>query len=155
MTDYKLLAEQSRSLISGEPYLTADLANISALIYNSLADLNWAGFYLVNNDKLILGPFQGKPACIEIPLGRGVCGTAVAENRTQLVPDVSLFPGHIACDCDSKSEIVVPIRASGRVVAVLDIDSPVLSRFDEDDKEGLESIAAIIESELATLFVQE
>ena len=110
-----------------------------------LEDINWAGFYLMEEGKLVLGPFQGKPACIEIPLGKGVCGTAAAERKTQLVSDVHAFPGHIACDCASNSEIVVPILAGGEVRAVLDIDSPSFGRFTEEDREGLESFVRILE----------
>ena len=149
MTDYKELSEQLRALISGVPHRTANLANASALIFNTLEDLNWAGFYLMEEGKLVLNAFQGKPACIEIPVGRGVCGTAVAEKKTQLVPDVHDFPGHIACDGASNSEIVVPLfDRDGEVVGVLDIDSPLLSRFDETDKVGLEELARIIEKEM-------
>ena len=147
MTDYKELSEQLHALIDGIPHRTANLANASALIFNTLEDLNWAGFYLMEDGKLVLNAFQGKPACIEIAVGKGVCGTAVAEKRTQLVPDVHAFPGHIACDGASNSEIVVPLfDKGGEVVGVLDIDSPILARFDEYDRSGLERIAAIIES---------
>ena len=149
MTDYKELSEQLRALICGVPHRTANLANASALIFNTLEDLNWAGFYLMEDGRLVLNAFQGKPACIEIAVGRGVCGTAVAEKRTQLVPDVHAFPGHIACDGASNSEIVVPLFGrNGEVVGVLDIDSPLLGRFGEDDKEGLEDFARIIEKEI-------
>ena len=146
MTDYTLLNSTLTSLISGVPHKIANLANASALLYESLEDLNWAGFYLLEGDTLILGPFQGKPACIEIPVGRGVCGSAVAERKTLLVPNVHEFAGHIACDSASNSEIVVPLRKNGQVVAVLDIDSPSIGRFDEDDRQGLEQVARIIES---------
>ena len=148
MTDYALLNAQLRSLIHGVPHFIANLSNASALLYEVLPDLNWAGFYLLEGDTLVLGPFQGKTACIEIPVGKGVCGTAVAEDRTQLVKDVHLFPGHIACDSASNSEIVVPIRPNGKVVGVLDIDSPLLSRFDEADRDGLEEFVRILEEEL-------
>ena len=149
MTDYKELNEQLRALICGVPHKTANLANASALIFNTLEDLNWAGFYLMEEGKLILNAFQGKPACIEIAVGKGVCGTAVAEKRTQLVPDVHKFPGHIACDSASNSEIVVPLFGkSGEVVGVLDIDSPSFSRFDENDRQGLETFARIMEEVL-------
>lgn len=148
-TDYSELCESLRALIGGVPHRTANLANASALIFNTLDDLNWAGFYLMEDGRLVLNAFQGKPACIEIAVGRGVCGTAVAERRTQLVPDVHAFPGHIACDGASNSEIVIPLFGSdGEVVGVLDIDSPVLSRFDEEDKVGLEEFAKIIEDEV-------
>lgn len=147
MTDYKELNEQLRALICGVPHKTANLANASALIFNTLENLNWAGFYLMENGMLVLNAFQGKPACIEIAVGKGVCGTAVAEKRTQLVPNVHKFPGHIACDGASNSEIVVPLFGKdGEVAGVLDIDSPILSRFDENDKQGLENFAKIIEA---------
>ncbi len=148
-TDYSELCESLRVLIGGVPHRTANLANASALIFNTLDDLNWAGFYLMEDGRLVLNAFQGKPACIEIAVGRGVCGTAVAERRTQLVPDVHAFPGHIACDGASNSEIVIPLFGSdGEVVGVLDIDSPVFSRFDGEDKVGLEEFAKIIEDEV-------
>ena len=148
-TDYRELNESLRALIHGVPHKTANLANASALLYNSLDDLNWAGFYLVEGGKLVLNAFQGKPACIEIAVGRGVCGTAVAERKTQLVPDVHAFPGHIACDGASNSEIVVPLfYKNGEVIGVLDIDSPIFSRFDEEDRSGLEEFARIIEKEI-------
>ena len=147
MTDYKELCAQLHALIDGVPHRTANLANASALLFNTLEDLNWAGFYLMEDGRLVLNAFQGKPACIEIAVGRGVCGTAVAEKKTRLVPDVHAFPGHIACDGASMSEIVVPLfDRNGDVVGVLDIDSPVKGRFDEADKSGLENIAKIIES---------
>ena len=148
MTDYTALNKELRALISGVPHKTANLANAASLLYNSLDDLNWAGFYLMENGILVLGPFMGKPACIEIPVGRGVCGTAVAENKTQLVYDVHRFPGHIACDSASNSEIVVPLRKDGEILGVLDIDSPSVGRFTEDDKAGLEEFAKIIEEVL-------
>lgn len=145
-TDYKELCAALKALIDGVPHRTANLANASALIFNTLPDLNWAGFYFMEEGRLVLNVFQGKPACIEIAVGRGVCGTAVAERRTQLVPDVHAFPGHIACDGASNSEIVVPLFSpDGEVLGVLDIDSPQLARFDEDDREGLEEFARIIE----------
>ncbi len=145
MTDYQELNRQLGSLIDGVPHKIANLANVAALLYHTLKDLNWAGFYLLEQDRLILGPFQGKPACIEIPLGRGVCGTAAAQDRTQLVPDVHRFPGHIACDGASNSELVIPIHANGRVAAVLDLDSPKPARFTEEDQSGLEAFARILE----------
>ena len=148
-TDYRELNESLRALICGVPHQTANLANASALLYNSIEDLNWAGFYLMEGGKLVLNAFQGKPACIEIAVGRGVCGTAVAEKKTQLVPDVHAFPGHIACDGASNSEIVVPLfDKNGEVIGVLDIDSPIFSRFDEEDRSGLEEFARIIEKEI-------
>ena len=149
MIDYNELCDALRGLVCGVPHRTANLANASALLFNTLDDLNWAGFYLMEEGKLVLNAFQGKPACIEIEVGRGVCGTAVSEKKTQLVPDVHNFPGHIACDGASNSEIVVPLFGkSGEVVGVLDIDSPRLSRFDEIDCQGLEEFAKIIEREV-------
>ena len=149
MTDYALVNERLTALIAGVPHPIANLANASALLWESLEDINWAGFYLREGDALLLGPFQGKPACIEIPWGKGVCGTAAAENRTQLVPDVHAFPGHIACDSASRSEIVVPLRrADGTVAGVLDLDSPERARFTEPDREGLEAFARILEKEI-------
>ena len=144
--DYSLLNEQLKSLTEGVPYVTANLANASALIFDSLDRLNWAGFYLVEDGVLVLGPFQGKPACITIPMGRGVCGTAAYEKRTVVVKNVHEFPGHIPCDCASNSEIVVPIMKDGAVYAVLDIDSPEFDRFSEEDKTGLEELARTIEA---------
>ena len=151
MADYGVLCKEAASLISGVPHLTADLANLSALIFHSLERLNWAGFYLVESDKLILGPFQGRPACIEIPMGKGVCGAAAREDRAILVPDVNAFPGHIACDCASRSEIVIPLHKNGMVAAVLDIDSPEEGRFDGHDLTGLTALARTIESEIGDL----
>ena len=145
MTDYKRLCNELRALTDGIPHKIANLANASALIYQALDRLNWAGFYLIDNGILVLGPFQGKPACIEIPIGKGVCGTAVSLNKTMLVPNVHEFPGHIACDGASNSEIVIPLRRSGEVVGVLDIDSPVFDRFSEEDRIGLEELAKIVE----------
>ncbi|MBR6303923.1 MAG: GAF domain-containing protein [Lachnospiraceae bacterium] len=145
MTDYKLLAEQLRSFAEDEPHYIPVLSNASALIFESLEDLNWAGFYLMKGGSLMLGPFQGKVACIRIAVGRGVCGTAVAEDRTQLVKNVHEFPGHIACDSASNSEIVVPIHKDGKVWGVLDIDSPSLERFSEEDKAGLELFVKTLE----------
>ena len=145
MTDYELLCGRLRALTEGVPHRIANLANASALLWESLEDLNWAGFYLREEKVLVLGPFQGKPACIEIPWGKGVCGTAAAEDRTQLVPDVHDFPGHIACDSASNSEIVVPLRKAGRVIGVLDLDSPLKNRFTEEDRQGLEAFARIVE----------
>ena len=144
MTDYKELCAQLRALTDGVPHRIANLANASALLYTTLPRLNWAGFYLMEDGRLVLGPFQGKPACIEIPVGRGVCGTAVSRGETVLVEDVHAFPGHIACDSASASEIVVPLRVHGEVVGVLDIDSPDLARFSEADRQGLEAFAAVL-----------
>ena len=145
MTDYTLLCSQLRALTEGVPHFVANLANASALLWHSMEDLNWAGFYLMEGGQLVLGPFQGKTACIEIPVGKGVCGTAVAQRATQLVPDVHAFPGHIACDSASNSEIVVPIFKNGEVAAVLDIDSPSLGRFSEQDQAGLEAFVKVLE----------
>ena len=146
MTDYELLNQQLEAMVEGIPHKIANLANASALLYDTLENLNWAGFYLMEQGKLVLGPFQGKVACVEIAVGKGVCGTAVAQNETQLVPDVHAFPGHIACDCASNSEIVVPIRKNGQVIGVLDIDSPLFDRFSEDDRTGLEAFVRILET---------
>ncbi len=144
--DYALLAEQLSGLLEGERDVTANLANASALLNETLEDLNWVGFYLRRGEELVLGPFQGRAACIRIPLGRGVCGTAAALDEIQLVPDVHQFPGHIACDGASNSEIVLPLHSGGKVVAVLDIDSPSLNRFQPSDREGLLQCARIIEA---------
>ena len=144
MTDYEALCMKLTGLLDGVPHRIANLANASALIYESLEDLNWAGFYLLEGETLVLGPFQGRPACIEIPMGRGVCGTAAQTGQTQLVPDVHLFPGHIACDSASNSEIVVPLRIDGKVVGVLDLDSPWPGRFTVEDQAGLEAVGSIV-----------
>ena len=143
--NYEHICRQLAALTEGVPYETANLANASALLWQELPDINWAGFYKMVDGALILGPFQGKPACIRIPVGRGVCGTAVAEDKTQLVYDVHQFPGHIACDCASNSEIVVPIHVNGQIWGVLDIDSPSIGRFTEQDKAGLEKAVEILE----------
>ena len=143
---YELLAQQLQALIEGEPDLIANLSNASAAINEALENINWAGFYLVKENMLVLGPFQGKPACIRIPFGKGVCGTAAKKDETQLVHE---FPGHIACDSASRSEIVIPIHdKNGAVAAVLDIDSPELDRFDETDQSGLEHCVKILEKYL-------
>ena len=144
--DYSLLCEQLKSLTDGIPYETANLANASALLWQYLTDINWAGFYKMTDGKLVLGPFQGKTACIVIPVGRGVCGTAVAQDETQLVYDVHQFPGHIACDSASNSEIVVPIHVNGEIWGVLDIDSPFIGRFSDLDKAGLEEFVKVLET---------
>ena len=136
------------ALTQGIPHKIANLANASALLWQELPEINWAGFYILEGERLILGPFQGKPACIEIPVGKGVCGTAVQQDATQLVEDVHAFPGHIACDSASRSEIVIPIRCGGKVWGVLDIDSPHLARFTREDKEGLEKFVAVLEKAL-------
>ena len=148
MTDYIALQQSLRALISGVPYRIANLANASALLYEELPQLNWAGFYLLEGDALILGPFQGKPACIRIPMGKGVCGTAAARGETVVVPNVHKFPGHIACDGASNSEIVLPIYVGGALFGVLDIDSPIFDRFDENDRTGLEGIVEILSDAL-------
>ena len=145
MTDYPLLCEQLRSLGESERHWLPLLSNASALLYEALPELNWAGFYLIEGGSLLLGPFQGKIACIRIPLGKGVCGTAAERDETQLVPDVHAFPGHIACDGASNAEIVVPLHRGGAVIGVLDIDSPVLGRFTEADRAGLEAFARVLE----------
>ena len=144
--NYDLICQQLAALTEGIPYEVANLANASALLWQNLPDINWAGFYKMTDGKLVLGPFQGKPACIIIPVGKGVCGTAVAQDRTQLVADVHEFPGHIACDSASNSEIVVPIHADGSIWGVLDIDSPRKNRFTETDKAGLEAFVRVLES---------
>jgi len=141
---YRALNQQLSALIGDERDFVANMANMAALIFHQLPDLNWAGFYLMRGQDLVLGPFQGKPACIRIPLGRGVCGTAAATRRTQVVPDVHAFPGHIACDADSRSEIVVPLILDGAIIGVLDLDSPRPGRFDEDDQAGLEAAAGLL-----------
>lgn len=143
---YKTMIEQLKSLTEGEDDIISNLSNASALINETLPDLNWAGFYLMKDGRLQLGPFQGKTACLRIPLGKGVCGTAAAEDKTQLVKDVHEFPGHIACDSASNSEIVVPIHKDGKVFGVLDIDSPSLNRFTEEDKADLEEFVKILET---------
>ena len=146
--DYTELNRELAALIDGIPYEAANLANASALLWQHLDGINWAGFYKMVDGKLVLGPFQGKPACIEIPVGRGVCGTAVAQDQTQLVADVHQFPGHIACDSASNSEIVVPIHVNSQIWGVLDIDSPHLNRFTDSDREGLETFVRILEAQL-------
>ena len=148
MVDYGLICEQIEALAETEPFYVPLLANVSALLYEHMPDLNWAGFYLMRDGQLVLGPFQGKAACIHIQPGKGVCGTAVAEDKTQLVADVHQFPGHIACDSASNSEIVVPIHKDGKVTGVLDIDSPLFGRFLPEDREGLERIVGVIEKVL-------
>ncbi len=145
MVDYDLLTEQAEAFCEDTPDEVAAMANLSSLIYYTLDRLNWAGFYRVKGEELILGPFQGKVACIRIAKGRGVCGTAWKEDRVLVVPDVHAFPGHIACDGDSQSEIVVPIHRNGEVIGVLDIDSPVLNRFDDADREGLTALVQCFE----------
>ena len=148
MTDYKSLCAQLTALTDGIPYETANLANAAALLWQQLPEINWAGFYKMEDGQLVLGPFQGKPACIRIGVGRGVCGTAVAEDKIQLVRNVHDFPGHIACDSASNSEIVLPIHVRGKIWGVLDIDSPYVGRFTEEDRAGLEKIVAVLEGVL-------
>ncbi|MBP3569694.1 MAG: GAF domain-containing protein [Lachnospiraceae bacterium] len=148
---YPLLAEQLKALTDDEPHAIPNLANCAALLFYALKDINWAGFYLTETNEstgkeyLLLGPFQGKTACIRIPSGRGVCGTALATGEIQLVKNVHEFPGHIACDSASNSEIVLPIHKNGNIVGVLDIDSPMIARFDEEDKKGLQKLVEILE----------
>lgn len=148
MPNYDLLARQIRELAQEEPWYVPFLSNVSALLWDALPDLNWAGFYLMRGGRLVLGPFQGKVACIHIAVGKGVCGTAVAEDRVQRVPDVHRFPGHIACDSASNSEIVLPLHRNGQVVGVLDIDSPLLDRFSPEDEAGLRKAVREIEENL-------
>jgi GAF domain-containing protein len=147
---YAELAEALEGLLAGETDPIANLANASALVMDGLDELNWAGFYLMRGGELVLGPFQGKPACIRIPVGKGVCGTAVARAESILVEDVHAFPGHIACDAASRSELVVPLVRDGRVLGVLDLDSPRPGRFDAEDRQGCETLAAILLAHLPT-----
>jgi GAF domain-containing protein len=140
---YRDLARQLAALIAGEPDPIANAANTAALIYHGLPNLNWAGFYFRNGAELVLGPFQGKPACVRIPIGQGVCGTAALRGTTVLVPDVHDFPGHIACDPESRSELVVPLIEDDAVLGVLDLDSPLPARFDELDRNGCEQLVAL------------
>jgi GAF domain-containing protein len=149
-TMYADLVSAAHGLTDGERDPIANMANISALLWQSLPKLNWTGFYRYDSAELVLGPFQGKPACIRIPMGQGVCGAAAAERVTQRVPDVHAFPGHIACDAASQSEIVVPVIHEGQLVGVLDLDSPVLARFDEEDARGLEALIAKIAPRLTS-----
>lgn len=143
---YLSLNKQAQALVEGESDMIANMANIAALLYHHLDDVNWAGFYIMRDGQLVLGPFQGNPACIRIDVGKGVCGTAVATGETQRVADVHAFAGHIACDAASNSEIVIPLVKNGEVIGVLDIDSPKFNRFSEDDEIGLTNIAALLES---------
>ncbi|HCU66090.1 MAG TPA: GAF domain-containing protein [Rheinheimera sp.] len=145
---YRTLTAQAQALIADETDLIANMANLSALLFNEMPDLNWSGFYILRQGELVLGPFQGKPACVRIPVGKGVCGTAVATGDIQLVKDVHEFPGHIACDAASNSEIVLPVRLRGEIIAVLDIDSPSLARFDDADQQGLAALVATFEERL-------
>ena len=142
--DYASLAVELNGLLAGERDLIANAANTSALLYDALPAINWVGFYFLRDDTLVVGPFQGKPACVRIPLDKGVCGTAAAQRKTLVVADVHEFPGHIACDAASQSEIVIPlIRADNMLLGVLDIDSPIVSRFDEADRQGLERLCSL------------
>jgi L-methionine (R)-S-oxide reductase len=140
---YQDLAAQLTGLLGDERDRVANAANMSAFLFMTVPDLNWAGFYFMQNGELVVGPFQGKPACVRIAVGEGVCGTAVAERRTILVEDVHAFPGHIACDAGSESELVVPLVKDGEIIGVLDLDSPRLARFDAEDQAGIEALAAI------------
>ena len=144
-TDYKTLFQQVQELILADPWYVPALSNVSALLMNTISGLNWAGFYLLRENRLVVGPFQGKPACVHIPVGQGVCGTAIEQDQVQNVPDVHRFPGHIACDSASNSEIVFPLHKDGKPVAVLDMDSPLFRRFSEEDEAGLREIAGLIE----------
>ncbi len=148
-TNYNLLSKQLQSLIEDETNLIAILSNTSALLNDNLDQINWVGFYLIDNQELILGPFQGHPACVHIAIGNGVCGTAVAQKQTQCIADVHQFPGHIACDAQSKSEIVIPLHQNNEIIGVLDIDSPINSRFTEEDQRQLENLVSIIEQQLS------
>ena len=138
---YAQLLDQARGLMCGETDRTANAANLSALAYHALPDLNWVGFYFFDGKELVVGPFQGLPACVRIAMGRGVCGTAAVTRQTQVVPDVEAFPGHIACDSASRSEVVVPLFKGDTLIGVFDIDSPIPNRFDDDDRQGLEALA--------------
>jgi L-methionine (R)-S-oxide reductase len=146
---YAELAGELDALLADERDCVANAANAAAAIYYALGALNWAGFYFLHGSELILGPFQGRPACVRIPLGKGVCGTAAAQRRSMLVPDVNAYPGHIACDTESRSELVVPLMTSGELLGVLDLDSPLLARFDAADQTGCERLAAVIVRHLA------
>lgn len=147
-TNYLMLTKLLKSLIEDEHHLIAILSNTSALINDHLDQVNWVGFNLIEDNELILGPFQGHPACVHIEIGKGVCGTAVSEDATQRVSDVHQFPGHIACDANSKSEIVIPIHVNDKIIGVLDIDAPIKDRFTWDDQEGLEQVVQILEKQL-------
>lgn len=151
---YRQLIAQAEVLIAGEKDYIANMANISALLFESLAHVNWAGFYRMIDQELVLGPFQGKVACIRIPIGKGVCGTAVSEEKTQRIADVNQFSGHIACDAMSNSEIVIPVKYQDKVIAVLDIDSVAFSRFDEEDQQGLETLVRCLEQNISTYGVK-
>lgn len=145
---YQQLQQQAAALLDNETDMIANMANLSALIFNTLSQLNWAGFYIMRSGELVLGPFQGQVACVRIPVGKGVCGTAVSTGTTQRIADVHAFPGHIACDAASESEIVIPVRRGQQIIAVLDIDSPVLNRFDAEDQQQLERLVQLFEQTL-------
>ena len=147
---YNQLAAQLSSLLAGERDLVANAANFSSLIFHALPDLNWAGFYFAKDDELVLGPFQGQPACVRIRVGQGVCGAGASKCETVIVPNVHEFPGHIACDSASNSEIVVPLMKGERLIGVLDLDSPLPARFDQDDAAGLESLVRILLSSVSS-----
>jgi GAF domain-containing protein len=146
--DYEALVRELQGLLAGESDLVANAANATSLIYHALPNLNWCGVYLLKQGELVVGPFQGKPACVRIALGKGVCGTAAAKRETVVVPDVHAFPGHIACDAASRSEIVIPLISRGELLGVLDLDSPNLARFDEADRRGLEQLADVLVTSL-------
>ena len=145
---YRELVQSADALTAGEQDATANMANVAALLWEYLPDVNWTGFYRIVGDELVLGPFQGKAACIRIALGEGVCGAAAASGETQLIGDVHAFPGHIACDANSASELVVPVKRDGQVVAVIDLDSPTLMRFDSDDAAGIEALAELLSTRI-------
>jgi GAF domain-containing protein len=147
---YQQVAGEVAALLADERDFWANTANTCALLFQGLPGVNWVGVYVLRGDELVLGPFQGKPACVRIPMGRGVCGAAAAQRRTVVVPDVHAFAGHIACDPDSRSEIVVPLVQAGRLVGVLDLDSPLLARFDDEDRKGLEQVAQLLLERTAT-----
>ncbi|PSW14811.1 GAF domain-containing protein [Photobacterium sanctipauli] len=146
--NYNTLTKQAVALVEGESDIVANMSNISALLAMELEDINWVGFYILKGEELVLGPFQGKPACVRIPVGRGVCGTAISENRVQRVEDVHQFEGHIACDAASNSEIVIPFTVNGELYGVLDIDSPILSRFNQSDEDGLVTLLEELQKRL-------
>ena len=148
MTDYGLMVQQAEALLREDGWYVAAMSNLSALVMENMEELNWAGFYLRRGNGLTVGPFQGKPACIHIPMGKGVCGTAAERDETVVVPDVHAFPGHIACDGASRSEIVIPLHAEGKVVGVMDLDSPAMDRFSQQDREGLEALVKCVEQYL-------
>ena len=148
MTDYAILREQVMGLLKEEPFYVAAMSNISSVMNDALPDINWVGFYVLRSGRLVVGPFQGKPACIHIHIGSGVCGSCVHQDQTIVVPDVHAFPGHIACDSASNSEIVIPIHYCNKVAAVLDIDSPLFDRFSEEDRRGLETTVSCMEKVL-------